>query len=299
MDKVLLAPVCLFVYNRPEETQRTLNALLNNNYAKDSDLFIFSDAARNQSETEPVKRVREIISVITGFKSVAIVEADKNKGLANSIIDGVTSVVNKYGKTIVLEDDLITSPNFLSYMNQSLDFYQDNKQIISISGCTYRVTIPDDYLYDVYFTHRMSSYGWATWKDRWNTVDWEMKDYKRFRYNLKENFRFMRGGDDLPRMLSAYMKGKINSWAIRFCYHQYKTNTYSVYPIESKVDNIGYNQKATHTQKKKRYDVIEFKESTNESFQFAPDIHIHPLINKSFLHKYRTLNRIIANYMCY
>jgi hypothetical protein len=292
-----LAPIILFVYNRPEETEKTLNALRQNFLAKDSDLYIFSDAAKDKLSEQKVREVRQIIHSREGFKSITIIEAEKNKGLANSVIDGVTNVIKKHRKAIVLEDDLISSPNFLLFMNQALDIYENNKQIISISGLTFQVDIPKDYEYDVYFTHRMSSYGWGTWFDRWESIDWEVKDYDSFRWNWKKNLQFMRGGEDLPRMLVAYMKGKINSWAIRFAYHQYKTGTYTVYPTVSKVDNIGFDSAGTHTTRKKIFDTIDFHSSNEETFRFPGKVVLNKKINNGFLKKYRTINRIIANYI--
>ncbi len=291
------SPIILFTYNRPHETQQTIESLKANSLAKDSILYIFSDAAKTDAQKGKVDEVRHVIDSVTGFKEVIVYKSGKNKGLAKSVIDGVTAVLEKHGSAIVLEDDLVTSPNFLSYMNQALDFYRNNPEIISISGCTFKVDIPDNYEYDVYFTHRMSSYGWGTWLDRWEKIDWEMKDYPAFKYNLLENLKFMKGGQDLPRMLSAYMKGKIHSWAVRFAYHQYKTNTYTVYPIESKVNNIGFDSKGTNTTRKKKYDVVDFRLSNNENFRFSENIFIDKKINKSFLKKYKIINRILANYI--
>ncbi|GHT75459.1 glycosyl transferase [Bacteroidia bacterium] len=300
MNKIVaylnMAPIVLFVYNRPEATQKAIEALQSNLLASETELYIFSDAAKDETVKEKVIAVRKIIHSINGFKTITIIEAGENKGLANSVIDGVSVVLQKYGKAIVLEDDLITSPNFLSFMNQALDFYADNQQVISISGLTFRVDVPKDYQYGVYYTHRMSSYGWGTWLDRWEAIDWNVNDYNSFKYNLKKNLQFMKGGEDLPRMLAAYMKGKINSWAIRFCYHQYKTGTYTVYPTQSKVDNIGFGKKGTNTVRQKKYDVIDFAESCETVFSFPDKVFINRHINKSFLRKYRTINRIIANY---
>src|SRR5689334_19947926 len=115
-----LAPITLFVYNRPEHTRRTVEALLKNELAAESDLFIFSDAPKKPESDESVRMVRDYIHAITGFKSVTIIERDRNWGLADSIIDGVTSVVNQYGRIIVLEDDLVVSAHFLEYMNTAL-----------------------------------------------------------------------------------------------------------------------------------------------------------------------------------
>ena len=292
-----IAPIILFVYNRPVKTGKTLNALRQNFLAENSDLYIFSDAAKDESAEEKVQEVRKIIHSITGFQSVTIIAVSENKGLANSIIDGVTTVLKKYGKAIVIEDDLITSPNFLSFMNQALDIYENNKQVISISGFTFQVNVPNDYEYDAYFTRRMSSNGWGTWFDRWENIDWKIKDYDSFRWNLKKNLQFMLGGEDLPRMLAAYMKGKIHSWAIRFAYHQFKMQTYTIYPTTSKADNIGFNVTGTNTTRRKFYDKIDFQPSNECTFRFPEKIVLNKKINRSFLKRHRTINRIIANYL--
>lgn len=293
---MVYAPVVLFVYNRPEETRKTIAALRNNLLAAQSDLYIFSDAAKTSWEEQAVGEVRELIRTATGFQSVTVNEASGNKGLANSIIKGIDQVIRKHGRVIVLEDDLITSPNFLSFMNQSLSLYEDTKDVISTTGLTYDVNIPPGYPYDVYFTRRMCSCGWGTWQDRWEEIDWSVSDYPSFRYNIRKNLQFMRGGEDLPRMLGAYRKGKIDSWAIRFAYHQYKTNTYTVYPVKSLIDNIGFDRAGTNTIRRKKYDVIDFVPSSETDFSFPETVLIDKRINRSFLRKYRIINRIIANY---
>ena len=293
------APIVLFVYNRPFETQRTLNALKLNTYAQQSDLYIYSENADLHADVQTVKdvfQVRKMISNVTGFKSVRVIEWERHMGLAHSIINGTSEVLQKHGRVIVLEDDLITSPNFLSYINQTLDYYEGNRQVMSVTGFSFKVNVPSDYEYDTYFTRRLCTYGWGTWLDRWETVDWEVKDYNSFKWNPIALFRFMRGGQDLPRMLSAYMKGKLRAWSIRFCYHQFKTNTYTVYPTQSKIDNIGYNAKGTNTTRRKRFDTVLFQPSDNHSFHLAKDVFLNRSINRSFLKKYTIVNRIIANY---
>ncbi|GHU69594.1 glycosyl transferase [Bacteroidia bacterium] len=292
-----LSPIILFVYNRPDETQKALAALRQNILAPDSDLFIFSDAPKNPDVGQKVQQVRKIVHSIEGFKSVHIIEAEKNKGLAHSVIDGVSQIIEKYGKVIVLEDDLITSPNFLSFMNQALDFYENNQQIISITGCTYRLRIPKNYEYDVFFTHRMGSHGWATWLNCWQNIDWKVSDYDSFKYNIRQNLALMKGGNDLPRMLAACMKGKINSWAVRFCYHQYKTQTYTVWPAQSKVQNIGCNAAASNMKREKPLDRIDFTPSSEIKFCFTSQIFIDKTINRRFLLKFRIVVRIITNFL--
>lgn len=241
-----LAPVVLFVYNRVEHTSKTIEYLKKNRLAKYTDLFIYSDAAKSIEQEKNVKKVRELISNIDGFKSITIVEAEKNKGLANSIIDGVSELIEIYGKVIVLEDDIITSNQFLEFMNDSLNFYENIEAVWSISGYNFPIYIPDDYKSSVYFAYRSSSWGWATWKNRWKTIDWKISDFNSYRLNPIKIYKFCKGGNDLDKMLRYQMKGKIDSWAIRWCYNQFIQNKYTVYPTTSFATNIGTDGSGTH-----------------------------------------------------
>ncbi|MEC0666412.1 glycosyltransferase [Priestia flexa] len=241
------SPVILFVYNRPELTLRTINSLKENMLAKFSDLIIYSDCHKNKEDKKNVKKVREIIKNINGFKSVQVIEANVNKGLANSVIEGVTEVINKYGKAIVLEDDLLTSPYFLSYMNLSLNHYQSNQKIWSISG--YSPIKVDDIINgkDVYFTGRGCSWGWATWKDRWLSISWNIDDNESIFRNKQQQQQFNEYGNDLSPMLHDYKNKYIDSWAIRWCYNQFLSESLTVYPSESLVFNIGLtDESSTH-----------------------------------------------------
>lgn len=133
------SPIVLFAYNRINHIQQVIKALLRNEYASDSDLIIYSDASKNDNTVQEVQCVRQYLSTVSGFKSVKVIERLENFGLAKNIIDGVTSVINQYGKVIVLEDDLVVSPYFLKYMNEALDFYEKEEQVISIHGYIYPV----------------------------------------------------------------------------------------------------------------------------------------------------------------
>jgi hypothetical protein len=165
------APIILFVYNRPWHTKQTVEALQKNELAKDSELFIYSDAPRDASAEQAVQEVREYIRNIDGFKNITIVERDENWGLAKSIIDGVTKIVNEYGKVIVLEDDHVTSKYFLNYMNDALEFYKDTKEVWHISGWNYPLggifSSKKTFLWRV-----MNCWGWATWADRWQHFEY-------------------------------------------------------------------------------------------------------------------------------
>ena len=251
-----LAPIVLFVYNRLVHTKKTIESLKRNNLAKDTELFIYSDGPKNEIDEKNVQDVRKYIQSVSGFKNVKIIERDKNLGLANSIISGVTEVINKYGKVIVIEDDLITSPAFLNYMNKLLDIYKNDKKVYSITGYNFPPTlmkIPKDYSYDIYFSPRAGSWSWATWKDRWDKADWKIKDYNKFKKSKKMQNQFNNGGDDMSQMLIKQAEGKIDSWAIRWCYSLFKNNGLCIYPIKSYVNNIGLDGSGIHCGKSKSY----------------------------------------------
>src|SRR5690554_2038285 len=161
-----LAPIVLFTYNRPDHTHKTVEALKMNKLAKESLLFIFSDGAKCEKDTEAVYNLREYLKGIDGFKSIEIIERKENYGLKRSIIDGVSTVVNEYGKVIVVEDDVVTSPTFLNYMNSALSYFENVKKVWHISGWTPRIKTAN--LPDFFFWRIMNCYGWGTWADRWS-----------------------------------------------------------------------------------------------------------------------------------
>jgi hypothetical protein len=243
------SPIVLFVYDRLKHTIQTIQALKKNKLAAYSRLYIFSDAAKNVKAAKNVHQVRKYIRGIKGFHNVTIFEREKNLGLANSIIDGVSKIINKHGKVIVLEDDLITSPYFLKFMNEALNVYQDNEKIYSITGFNFStefMNFPDDFIDDVYLNIRPMSWSWASWKSKWNGIDWNIKDYERFKKSKKLRFDFNRGGTDLTNMLNAQVNGEIDSWYIRWTYNAFLKNKYTIYPKKSFVNNIGHDNTGVH-----------------------------------------------------
>lgn len=280
-----LSPIIVFVYNRLEHTKNTIDALSKNELAKESELWIFSDNAKNEKDIEKVENVRTYIHLIEEqklFKSVKIIEADKNKGLANSVIDGVTKVINNSNKVIVVEDDLITSKYFIKYMNEALDFYEKDEKIWSISGYNLPIKIHNDYKFDVYLGYRGCSWGWATWKDRWDTVDWKVKDYRSFKHNLFKRKKMNRGGPDMAQMLDAQMSNKCDSWAIRWCYSQSKQNKYTIYPVESLIINQGLDGSGTHSGNDRSFDV----KMNLRIPKLEAELKIDKKISKSFYNKF-------------
>ncbi len=246
----MLAPIVLFVYNRLDHTQGVIETLSKNFLAKESELYVFSDAAKSENGLEKVNAVREYIRDDAWhgmFKKVSIIEAEKNKGLARSVIGGVTKIIQEYGKVIVVEDDLLLSPYFLNYMNDALDYYRDDKKIWSISGYSFPMKSLKKYPHDIFYSYRGCSWGWATWTDRWETVDWQVSEYDQFINSQEWIERFNRGGVDLTNMLKMQMEGKIDSWAIRWCFAQSNRDMYTVYPRISYLENAGCDGSGMHS----------------------------------------------------
>lgn len=279
-----LAPLCLFTFNRIEETKRTVEALKNNYLAHETELYIFSDGPKNETTVILVNEVREYLRNVTGFRKIEIMESEVNLGLANSIISGVSMVLKKYGKAIVLEDDLITSKNFLDYMNQALDFYENDPEIISVSGYTLDLpSLPGPN--DFYFGIRASSWGWGTWSNRWENIDWEIKGYSDFIKDSKRISRFNSGGSDLAGMLKNQVEGKIDSWAIRFCFSQFNQNLKTVFPTVSKLRSIGFSGLATHTKGTSRFDT-PIDSGEKRDFVFDKFLNLDDKLIREFKNKF-------------
>jgi len=243
MTFVNLAPIVLFVYNRPWHTQQTVEALQKNKLASESELFIYSDDAKNDDARVSVDEVRKYIDNITGFKKITVIKRDKNWGLANSIIDGVTKIVNEYGRIIVLEDDLVTSPYFLKFMNEGLTMYENEDKVASIHGYIY----PIDNLPNTFFIKGADCWGWATWKRAWDVFE---PNGQKILDELKS--RGLEKGADfnnsygLTQMLKDQIKGKNNSWAVRWYMSAFLKDMLTLYPGKSYVQNIGNDDSGTH-----------------------------------------------------
>ena len=234
-----LAPIVLFVYDRPEHTKRTLEALQKNEGAKESDLFIFSDAAKNEAARPNVNKVRSLVRNIDGFKEIKIIERSENWGLANSIVDGVTDIVNKYGRIIVLEDDLVTSTYFLKYMNEGLIYYKNTEKVWHISGWNY--PIDQDGLGHVFLWRLMNCWGWATWDNRW--AHYEKNVGKIIREFSKADIKGLNldGSEAFYNQVIANKNEQINTWAIFWYTTIFKNNGLCVNPTQSFVENIGHD----------------------------------------------------------
>lgn len=254
----MLAPILLFAYNRPRHLQHTVEALAHNPLAQESELFVFSDGARTEDDREDVELVRSYIHTIEGFKTVHRIERDRNYGLAANIIDGVTDIVNRYGRVIVLEDDLVTAPGFLQFMNDALDTYADEPRVghIQAYDFTQNPRLPETFL--IKFT---GSWGWATWKRAWQhfNPDGQYLLNELHRRHLTRRFDF-NGKYGFTRMLRRQVEGKNNSWAIRWNASLFLQDILSLNVGRSLVQNEGFDGSGTHCGADHLYEARLYKE---------------------------------------
>lgn len=254
----MLAPILLFAYNRPRHLQHTVEALAHNPLAQESELFVFSDGARTEDDREDVELVRSYIHTIEGFKTVYHIERDRNYGLAANIIDGVTDIVNRYGRVIVLEDDLVTAPGFLQFMNDALDTYADEPRVghIQAYDFTQNPRLPETFL--IKFT---GSWGWATWQRAWQhfNPDGQYLLNELHRRHLTRRFDF-NGKYGFTRMLRRQVEGKNNSWAIRWNASLFLQDILSLNVGRSLVQNEGFDGSGTHCGADHLYEARLYKE---------------------------------------
>jgi len=276
------APIVLFVFNRPEHTRRTIDSLKKNSLASASELFVFSDGARDARDAANVAAVRALLRAADGwFKNVTIHERAVNRGLAGSVIEGVSQVIGRYGKAIVVEDDLLFSPYFLRYMNEALARYEPDRRIFSVGGYSPPLQIPPGYEHDSYLSYRCCTWGWATWRDRWEMVDWEVRDFEAFCSDQDKVDRFNRGGDDMIQIFKLQMAGKLSSWGIRWDYAHFRNDAYCLRPVSSIVANTGNDGTGVHCQPTDKFDVTI---NTQPTFDFPESgrLHLNDEINRRF-----------------
>ena len=238
----MFAPIVLFTYSRVDHTRRAVDSLLTNAEAKDSDLFIFSDGAKDESKECAVNENRRYIHTIAGFKSVTIIEREKNYGLANSLISGITEVIDKYEKVIVVEDDLIVSPYFLKFMNDGLDKYKDDERIGTITGFVPPI---DGELPETFFLYYFQCWGWATWKRAWELLNTDSKSLLRQLRFKKKKFD-VGGGVGNYGNLYCQKVGLVDSWYLRFYASLFLKDKLSLYPGRSLTANYGLDGSGIH-----------------------------------------------------
>lgn len=238
------APILLFVYNRPSHTRRCIESLLKNSLASESHLFIYADGAKDEVQQEAVNEVRSYIRSIQGFKQTTLIERSENWGLARNIIDGVTTQVNRYGRVIVLEDDLIVAPFFLQFMNDALETYKDEPKVGHIQACDFTKdpTLPETFL--IKWT---GSWGWGTWDRAWKHFNPNGKELLKKLEERKLTYIFdFNGKYGFTRMLRRQIEGKNNSWAIRWNASLFLNDILSLNVGRSLVQNEGFDGTGTN-----------------------------------------------------
>jgi hypothetical protein len=247
------APIALFVFKRPQETLQTLEHLARNPEFAESELFVFSDAPRNQAEQEAVHATRALLHSRKWNPRTTIIEHTQNQGLAKSVIAGVTQLAESHGRVIVFEDDLLTSSGTLRYFNEALDRYQNRDQIMQISGHT--ISVPNLGLpTDSFFMPLTTSWGWATWSRAWKYFDRQTPGWERLRTDSNLRYRFdMDGSYFYSEMLEKQHAGLVDSWAVCWRWSMFQRQGLTLYPCRTLIKNIGFGEGATHTNSSPRW----------------------------------------------
>lgn len=246
---MIYAPIALFTYNRVDHTQKAVESLLKNVEAKDSELFIFSDGPKNEKAVEGVKKNREYIHEVkklegTGFKSVTLVEREKNWGLANSLIAGITDLTDRYGRVIVVEDDLILSPYFLKFMNDGLEKYKDDDRVSAVSAYLNPIYCRTP---ETFFLRYFACWGWAVWKRSWEILNKDARDLLRQMRWKKKAFDVDNSGP-FYGLLYCQKLGLVDSWAVLFYASSFLKNKLVLYPGVSCTQIGGADGSGTHSE---------------------------------------------------
>ncbi len=296
-----LAPILLLAYNRPDHLSKTITALKANHLAEESELYIYSDAPRNAEAETKVASVRALIAKVKGFAKITAVYREKNVGLANNVIEGVSRLVDEYGRVIVVEDDLITSPFFLTFMNDALDKYADEEKVMNVNG---HVLKTKETLDKTFFISFADSWGWATWKRAWDKfqpngqllLDELRSSERSHRFDFNGKYHF-------TRMLQDQIEGKNNSWAIRWNATIFLNNGLALNAGRSMVDNIGTDGSGTHFTTASGYYSELYEGDTpleiDTTMPLTEDERAREAIGKVFAHeksKITKAKRLLAHY---
>ncbi len=288
------APIVIFLYKRINNLQTLLISLTQNPEAAKSPLIIFCDGPKNELEKKETDLVLASVQNLKGFGSVVVHLSPVNKGLANSIITGVTEVLKEYDRVIVLEDDLEVSDNFLAFMNQSLKQFESESTVYSIGGYSFSFDRYEDNSEDGYFLNRSWPWSWATWKNRWELIDWSVSDYESFSKDKALRGQFAQLGSDVNSMLDKQMHGELDSWAIRWVFHQFKMKGLAYFPKRSKVCNNGFDHMATHTNGSNKRYITTLDTTGKREFQFPNSIALNVFYQRMFLNRMSIPRRILS-----
>jgi hypothetical protein len=289
-----LAPVALFVFNRPDLLANAVDSLLQNRLCADTDLYVFSDAPRagRPDDLAKVAAVRNFVHQIKGFREIYVDYRKTNIGVRMNVRQGIDTVLRDHDRVIVLEDDLLYAPNFLDYMNNALELYRDEPRVWCVNGCSLspkRLSIPATWPFDAYFLPRNNSYGWGIWKDRWEMVDFDLKRQTRAVRSREAREKVDQAGNDLLPMLRDAALGRVDSWAVSLSVSLALTNGLCITPVRSFVacqpNAAGIHVSAADER------VADYIESPKWPLRFPVEITTAPEIMLGFLQAYRIASR--------
>ncbi|WP_406656578.1 hypothetical protein V7O62_12060 [Methanolobus sp. ZRKC2] len=297
-------PIALFIYNRPEHSRKTLESLVNNSEFADSSLYIFCDGAKSEKDIDSVQATRELIHSYE-LENAKIIESKHNKGLAQSLVDGINYIFREHDRIVVLEDDCVSSSDFIHFMNTCLSNYESNERVMNVSAYCPPIEIPEDYPYDIFFSYRFSSWGWGTWKRAWKNYsrDPHMLDIIEDSSVIKK--KIDRAGLDLYPMLKRQVNGKLNSWAVFWAVNIIMNDGLSISPVRSRITNIGHDGSGTHCRTDEKYNVqiqnqkprkISFPESIIPHERIVKEyynFHTGTLFKQMLYHSYHTYFKVI------
>ena len=281
MNKIKLkkAPICLFVFNKSHLINKILNSLSRCVGFSEHKVFIFSDNFENYIDKKRVDKIRNIlIKFSVKNKNVTLIFRNKNFGLKKNITLGISEIISKYKRVIVLEDDLILSRNFLLYMNSGLNFYKKKKKIFSINA--YVPKLPNkllrNYSYDNVLIYTPSSWGWGTWHDRWKMFKPRFKVDKKNIKKVKKIFSLSKN-ENYFSFLDINLRNK-DLWAANWSYASLKNKKLNSFPVISKVSNIGFDGSGQGGLSKK-YE-INIKKNKTKVFKFIKKVFINENFNQ-------------------
>ena len=286
--------VVIFAYNRFLHFKKTFSALLNNEKINQFRIYVFIDGPKNDHDKNQSQLIENFLKEKKLGNKITIYKNYKNKGLKKSIIEGVSEVFKEYSKVVVLEDDVITSKNFIKFMSESLNYYEKDQHIGTITGYSF-INLEKNYPYSTYLSKRHASWGWGTWEKNWEKINWDKEWIKNYidKKNFKKNFNS--GGNDLYHMLNLQLDGKIDSWAIIYNMNQFINESYCLCPKKSLVYNIGLDGTGVHC---KENDKVFSNYDSEFEVKFYENVKIDNKIKKKIFKSFHTnlIQRIINKF---
>lgn len=240
-------PIAVFAYNRPRHLHQLLDSLLQCRRLDECQVHIFCDGAKKPGHEPNVFGARQVVDEFAPRLNAVVSKSEQNIGCAKSIVLGVYELCEKYGRVIVLEDDLILHPFFLDFMLQSLDRYADDKRVAQIAGFKFPIRLPNKL--DAFFLPLTTSWGWATWQRAWKLYSWDLEvALQRLDADAQLRTKFdLDGAYSYTDMLRLTAEGKLDAWDIRWYWHTFSAGMLTLYPRISLVWQNGFDETATHT----------------------------------------------------